>query len=83
MTSGFRRRASPASSSSRNGLERLGTISAVKSIAAPFVPLTLFLFARPRNGFAGLHELISGTRVVPSNTVRLRSRLLADDPHAC
>ena len=60
--------------------QRLGTISAVKSIAAPFVPLTLFLFARPRNGFAGLHELISGTRVVPSNTVRLRSRLLADDP---
>ena len=58
---------------------RLGIISAVKTIAAPFVPLTLFLFARPRNGFAGLHELISGTRVVPANTVRLRSRLVAGD----
>jgi eukaryotic-like serine/threonine-protein kinase len=59
--------------------EQLATVSLVKSIAAPFVPLTLFLFARPRNGFAGVHELISGTRVVPSSTARLRSRLVAGD----
>ena len=56
-----------------------GIVLLVKAIAAPFVPLILFLFARARNGFAGVHELISGTRVVPSSTARLRSRLVAGD----
>jgi uncharacterized RDD family membrane protein YckC len=58
---------------------RVGAILLVTSIAAPFVPLTLFLFARARNRFAGIHELISGTRVVPTSTARLRSRIVADN----
>lgn len=34
----------------------------------------LFLTARRRNGWAGLHDLASGTRVVSASTARLRTR---------
>ena len=60
-------------------VERLGAIRGVVSIVTLFVPLALFLFARPRNGFAGLHELISGTRVVPGSPKRSSSTLATGD----
>ena len=62
--------------------ERLAWLSAivlVKSVVTPFVPLALFLSARSRYGFAGIHELISGTRVLPASSARLASRLVASD----
>ncbi len=41
----------------------LAGISLAVSIAGRFVPLALFITARRPNGWTGLHELLSGTRV--------------------
>jgi hypothetical protein len=43
-----------------------------------FAPSILFLTARSRNGFAGLHELLSGTRV--TTRVRATPQTLSDVP---
>jgi hypothetical protein len=52
----------------------VGIISTVRSVLTAFFPFVLFLPARSRNGLAGLHELISGTRVTTADRAPLASR---------
>jgi len=50
----------------REGIEGIATLTLVAA---------LFLTARRRNGWAGLHDLASGTRVVSRSAARLRTRI--------
>lgn len=54
-------------------------ISIAASVLSWVIFLGLFATARRRNGYAGLHELASGTRVISHEAYQARSTLAADD----
>ena len=63
--------------------EALCRLSAIINLLGRLAPLVLFVTARPRHGFAGLHELLSGTRVqrvTPEPTRKHSLPAGADDP---
>jgi hypothetical protein len=55
-------------------LKAADTRSLIQSVMTLTMIAALFLTARRRNGWAGLHELASGTRVVSRAAVQIRSR---------
>jgi uncharacterized RDD family membrane protein YckC len=69
--------------------EALGRLSAIITVVGWLTPLILFVTARPRHGLAGLHELLSGTRVcrvnpelAPKHSIPARAEGRQQQPHA-